>query len=60
MVERVVSLCVLASLFIMFGRVEVKEPTIEEVNAKQFAQVIEENDYVAVYWCKSRGRCRIF
>jgi hypothetical protein len=26
--------------------------TIEEINAKQLERLLEEKDYVAVYWCK--------
>lgn len=28
------------------------EPQIEEVTAKQLERVLEEKDYVAVFWCK--------
>lgn len=29
------------------------EPIIEEVTAKQLERVLNEKDYVAVFWCKS-------
>lgn len=29
-----------------------KEPTIEEVTAKQLERILADKDYVAVYWCK--------
>lgn len=29
------------------------EAVIEDVNAKQLERLLEEKDYVAVYWCKS-------
>lgn len=29
------------------------EPVIEEVTAKQLERVLNEKDFVAVYWCKS-------
>lgn len=28
------------------------ESVIEDVNAKQFERLLEEKDYVAVFWCK--------
>lgn len=28
------------------------EPVIEEVNAKQLERLLNEKDFVAVYWCK--------
>lgn len=28
------------------------EATIEEVSAKQLERLLEDKDYVAVYWCK--------
>ncbi len=28
------------------------EAVIEDVNAKQLERLLEEKDYVAVYWCK--------
>lgn len=30
------------------------EPVIEDVNAKQLEKVLNEKDYVAVFWCKYR------
>lgn len=34
------------------------EPVIEEVNAKQLERLLNEKDFVAVYWCKCfRGSC---
>lgn len=30
----------------------VHEPVIEEVNQKQLERILQEKDYVAVYWCK--------
>ncbi|GBP48079.1 hypothetical protein EVAR_85694_1 [Eumeta japonica] len=32
------------------------EPQIEEVTAKQLERVLEEKDFVAVYWCKASAR----
>lgn len=32
------------------------EPVIEEVTQKQLERILQEKDYVAVYWCKCR-RC---
>lgn len=29
-----------------------QEPVIEEVTAKQLERVLDEKDYVAVFWCK--------
>lgn len=29
-----------------------QEPVIEEVTAKQLERVLQEKDYVAVFWCK--------
>lgn len=29
-----------------------KEDVIEEVNAKQLGDIVENSDYVAVFWCK--------
>lgn len=29
-----------------------QEPQIEEVTAKQLDRVLEDKDFVAVYWCK--------
>lgn len=29
-----------------------QEPRIEEVTAKQLERVLDEKDFVAVYWCK--------
>ncbi len=29
------------------------EAVIEDVNAKQLERLLEEKDYVAVYWCKT-------
>lgn len=36
------------------------EPQIEEVTAKQLERVLEDKDFVAVYWCKwhSSAACR--
>lgn len=31
---------------------EVHEPVIEEVTQKQLERILQEKDYVAVYWCK--------
>uniref|UniRef100_A0A336L844 CSON004829 protein n=1 Tax=Culicoides sonorensis TaxID=179676 RepID=A0A336L844_CULSO len=28
------------------------EPVIEEVNAKQLERILQDKDYVAVFWCK--------
>ena len=46
-------LCLLV-LFVAptFGRKREAEAVIEDVNAKQLAKLINEKDYVAVYWCK--------
>ena len=35
------------------------EPVIEEVNAKQLERLLNDKDFVAVYWCKflSSGVC---
>lgn len=30
----------------------VQEPVIEEVTQKQLERILQEKDYVAVYWCK--------
>lgn len=30
----------------------VHEPEIEEVTQKQLERILQEKDYVAVYWCK--------
>lgn len=30
----------------------VHEPVIEEVTQKQLERILQEKDYVAVYWCK--------
>lgn len=30
----------------------VSDATIEEVSAKQLERLLEDKDYVAVYWCK--------
>lgn len=32
------------------------DATIEEVSAKQLERLLEDKDYVAVYWCKCRVR----
>lgn len=32
------------------------EPQIEEVTAKQLERVLEDKDFVAVYWCKCARR----
>lgn len=32
------------------------EPVIEEVNAKQLERLLNEKDFVAVYWCKCSHR----
>lgn len=34
------------------GRQKEAEPVIEEVTAKQLERLLNEKDYVAVYWCK--------
>lgn len=34
------------------GDEEKVEAVIEDVNAKQLERLLEEKDYVAVYWCK--------
>lgn len=34
------------------GEEQKVEAVIEDVNAKQFERLLEEKDYVAVYWCK--------
>lgn len=34
------------------ARQKAKEPVIEEVNAKQLERLLNEKDFVAVYWCK--------
>lgn len=31
---------------------EVHEPVIEEVTQKQLERLLQDKDYVAVYWCK--------
>lgn len=33
-----------------------QEPVIEEVTQKQLERILQEKDYVAVYWCKC-ARC---
>ena len=33
--------------------VEARTDLIEEVNAKQLENLIQDSDYVAVFWCKS-------
>lgn len=30
----------------------IHEPVIEEVTQKQLERILQEKDYVAVYWCK--------
>lgn len=32
----------------------VHEPVIEEVTQKQLERILQDKDYVAVYWCKCR------
>lgn len=34
------------------GEEQKAEAVIEDVNAKQLERLLEEKDYVAVYWCK--------
>jgi hypothetical protein len=34
------------------GRHKEAEPVIEEVTAKQLERLLNEKDFVAVYWCK--------
>lgn len=34
------------------GEDEKVEAVIEDVNAKQLERLLDEKDYVAVYWCK--------
>lgn len=34
------------------GPAETHEPVIEEVTQKQLERILQEKDYVAVYWCK--------
>lgn len=34
------------------GRHKEAEPVIEEVSAKQLERLLNEKDFVAVYWCK--------
>lgn len=31
------------------------DPVIEEVSAKQLERLLQEKDYVAVFWCKLRA-----
>lgn len=46
------------------GKQKEAEPVIEEVTAKQLERLLNEKDFVAVYWCKcSISRvmiCRVF
>lgn len=36
------------------------EPVIEEVTAKQLERVLNEKDFVAVFWCKFSQLCFVF
>lgn len=36
------------------------EAVIEDVNAKQLERLLDEKDYVAVYWCKFRFSINFF
>lgn len=37
-----------------------QEPVIEEVTAKQLERILEEKDYVAVFWCKYPCICACY
>lgn len=39
------------------GRQKGPEPVIEEVTAKQLERLLNEKDFVAVYWCKCLTTC---
>lgn len=42
------------------GHAKEVESVIEEVTAKQLERVLNEKDYVAVFWCKWSSRAMIY